>query len=278
MKEITGVSHDNNRSVVSPARETSRGMKWLYLRDLLFELVARDMQLRYKRSMLGLAWSLINPLLQLLVLSFVFKTILPLNIPAYPAFLFCGLLPWTWFQSAIFAGSSAVVDQPELIRRPGFPVAILPVVTVTTQLVHFLLALPILAVFIALNGIPLSAWMWGLPGIIVVQFVLTLSISYFLSALNVFFRDTQYLIGIALLLGFYLSPVFYDPSSIPAHIAWLYNLNPMVTIIVSYRSALLYNEAIAWAPLGVILTASLGLLWVGIKVFRSASQAFVEEL
>ena len=112
----------------------------VYVRDLLHVLVARDMKLRYKRSILGVAWSLLNPLAQALVFSFVFVSVLPLNIPDYPLFLLAGLLAWNWFNSSLMLATGAIVDNRELIRRPGFPAAILPVVTVASDLIHFLIA------------------------------------------------------------------------------------------------------------------------------------------
>jgi len=110
------------------------------IRDLLFTLVARDMKLRYKRSILGIAWSLLTPLAQLVVYYFVFTVLLPLSVPNYVSFLFSGVLVWSWFQMSLFQATSAIVDNRELIKRTGFPAAILPMVTVTTQLIHFLVA------------------------------------------------------------------------------------------------------------------------------------------
>src|SRR3990172_511666 len=118
------------------------GSPSVYLVDLLIILIGRDMKLRYRRSVLGLAWTLLNPLAQLLVLNFVFSRILPLNIPNYPSFLFVGLLAWSWFQSSLINGTGAIVDNRDLIKRPGFPEAILPLVTVSANFIHFLLALP----------------------------------------------------------------------------------------------------------------------------------------
>jgi lipopolysaccharide transport system permease protein len=177
-----------------------------YLRDLLSVLVSRDLKLRYKRSALGFGWSLLNPFAQMLVLSFVFSRVLPLNIPDYPAFLISGLLVWGWFSSALYQSTDAIVGNRELIRRPGFPPAILPVVTVASQLVHFLLALPVLFVFLAFNHIPLSIAYLALPVLIAIQFVFTLSLAYLASTFHVTYRDTQYLLGIFLLLGFYITP------------------------------------------------------------------------
>ena len=109
-----------------------------YLRDLLFTLVGRDMKLRYKRSILGIAWSLLTPLAQLAVFYLTFDVLLPLNIPNYLAFLFSGVLVWNWFQGSLYQATSTIVDNRELIKRPGFPAAILPTVTVASHLIHFL--------------------------------------------------------------------------------------------------------------------------------------------
>src|SRR5690349_14967033 len=124
----------------------------VYLWDLLSVLVGRDMKLRYKRSLLGLAWSLVNPLAQFLILNFVFHSILPLDIPNYTPFLFTGILAWNWFNTALMSATDAIVDNGDLIRRPGFPPAVLPLIAVTSNLIHFLLALPILIVFILAFG------------------------------------------------------------------------------------------------------------------------------
>ena len=142
----------------------------IYLRDLLYELVGRDMKLRYKRSMLGIVWSLLNPLAQLLVFMFVFRLVLPLDIPNYPLFVFTGLLVWTWFQSALLQATDSIVANPDLIRRPGFPMPVLPIVTITTHLIHFLLALPILLIFILWRGIPMTNALYFFPLLIILQF------------------------------------------------------------------------------------------------------------
>ena len=114
------------------------------------------MKLRYKRSILGIAWSLLTPLAQLAVYYLIFNVLLPLNIPNYLAFLFSGVLVWNWFQGSLYQATSTIVDNRELIKRPGFPAAILPAVTVTSHLIHFLLALPILFVFLVVGGTPLT--------------------------------------------------------------------------------------------------------------------------
>lgn len=260
------------------ARRQSAYPRFPYLIDLLRELIVRDIKLRYKRSLLGIAWSLVNPLAQLLVFSLIFGLVLPLNIPNYPSFLFTGLLAWNWFQTSLHAATGAIVDNRELIRRPGFSAMILPVVTVATNFIHYLLALPILLTFLWINGIPLKTTGLALPAIFAVQFLFTLSLAYFVATLHVTFRDTQYLLGIVLLLGFYLSPVFYDASAIPERFQMVYRLNPMVVLIDAYRRTLLQGQSPAALELLALSLLSAGLLWISYRTFVSASARFAEEL
>lgn len=250
----------------------------IYLRDLLRELVVRDTKLRYKRSVLGVAWSLLNPLAQLLVFTFLFRLVLQLDIPNYPSFVFTGVLAWNWFQTALILTTGAITDNRELIKRPGFPAAVLPVVTVTTNLIHFLLALPILLLFIVLGGGRLTSAVLMLPLVILLEFLLVLSLGYLVATFHVTFRDTQHLLSVFLMLLFYLTPVFYDVSILPERYQTLYNLNPMVHLITAYRTILLQGslpDLCVLLMLGVVVG---GLLWLGHAVFTRASYRFVEEL
>ena len=250
----------------------------IYLRDLMRELVARDLKLRYKGSVMGIAWSLLNPLAQLVVFGFVFRFVLPLSIPHYTAFLFSGLLVWSWLQSSLFSATTTIVDGRSLIKRPGFPAAILPVVTVMSNLVHFLLALPVLLLFLLLTGIPLHSTALLLPAVIALQFLFTLSLSYFLATFHVAFRDTQHLVGVVLLLFFYLTPIFYDASAVPEQYQLIYRLNPMLHILDAYRAILIRGELPAWLPMVVLTAVSAILLLLGYRTFLNASYTFVEEL
>lgn len=252
--------------------------RFYYLRDLISVLVARDMKLRYKRSVLGFAWSLLYPLAQMLVLGFIFGTVLPLNIPNYPSFLICGLLAWNWFSTSLYQSAEAIVGNRDLIRRPGFPPVVLPVVTVTSNLLHFLLALPMLALFLFLNEIHLTPAVLVLPLVIAVQFIFTLSLAYLIATFNVTFRDTQYLLGIFLTLGFYLTPVFYSAATIPANYQAIYQLNPMVDLIEAYRIILLAGQVPPAASLLWPTLVSFVLLFFGYRYFSGASDRFVEEL
>lgn len=246
--------------------------------DLLRVLVDRDMKLLYKRSALGIAWTLINPLLQLAVFSFVFRSVIPINIPQFSSFAFSGLLIWTWSQTALFQATGLITSNKALIRQPNFPTAILPVVTTMTGLIHFLLALPVLIIFLAIDGVQPSSVLFVLPLLMVIQFVLTVGLAYPLAALNVTFRDTQHTLGVLLQMLFYLTPIFYDLNSVPKEFQPFYQLNPMVPLIEAYRAILLKGTQPDWQALLIVSLIVAVILPTGLAIFRRQSNTFVEEL
>lgn len=254
------------------------GQRLTYLRDLLREMVARDMKLRYKRSVLGIVWSLLNPLIQMVVFTFLSGRVLSLEIPNYPSFVFTGVLAWSWFQGALLLTAGAITDNRELIRQPGFPTAILPVVTVTTHLIHFLLALPVPLLFLVLGGGRLTGAILMLPFVILLQFLLILSLGYLAATVHVIFRDTQHILSVFLMLLFYLTPVFYDASILPARYQAFYRLNPMMHLITAYRTILIEGDLPDLCALLALAVLVGVLLWLGHTVFTRASYHFVEEL
>jgi lipopolysaccharide transport system permease protein len=249
-----------------------------YLRDLLYELVVRDMKLRYKRSALGVGWSLLNPFAQLLVFRFVFETILPTNVPNFTSFLFTGVLVWNWFQMSLMISTTSVVDNRELIKRPGFPAAILPLVTVTSYLVHFVFALPILIAVLIYDGMNISGAIGLLPVFMAIQFALTLGAAYLAATMHVTFRDTQYLLGVGLQLLFFLTPIFYDVSGMPQSLRTIYHLNPLVSLIDGYRSILLDGRFPSLNAVLALTAVAGGFLTFGYAAFARASRHFADEL
>jgi lipopolysaccharide transport system permease protein len=249
-----------------------------YICDLLLVLVSRDIKLRYHRSVLGIFWSLLIPLAQVLVFYAVFRSVLAVHVNNYYLFVFCGLLAWGWFHSSLTSAAVAITDNRQLIRRPGFPVGLLPAIPLITYLVHFFLAVPVLLVFLVLGGGRLSGAVVLLPVVVAVQLGFTLSLAYLVAALQVTFRDTQHLVGVALLLLFYLSPVIYPADAVPDAYRWLYGLNPMVQLLEAYRRVLLDGEVPEPFGLFWLSVASAALLWLGHRVFMRASYSFAEEL
>lgn len=255
-----------------------RGRHFLHLRDLVRELVARDIKLRYKRSVLGLAWSLLTPLLQLLVFYLLFQVILALPISRFSSFTLIGLLVWAWFQTSVSQSANAITANRELVRRPGFRPTVLPVVTVSTNFVHFLLALPILLIVLVIDGSRLGPSLLTLPLVVILQFALTLSLAYLVASANVVFADTQHLVGVILMLLFFLSPIFYDASLVPEDLQPLYRLNPLVRLLDAYRAVLMEGMLPDWQSLLGPCLLSIGLLFVGYRFFAGMSYRFVDEL
>ena len=250
----------------------------MHVRDVLRELIARDVKLRYRGSYFGMAWTLLNPITELAVLLFVFGSVLPLNIPNYAAFLFTGLLVYTWFQSSLVFATVAVVSNRDLIRRPNVPLSVLPIVSVASTLLHFLLSLPVLFVLLLVTGVHITAAVLALPLLVMVQFILILALAYPLAAVHVWFRDTQYFLKIALQLLFFLTPVFYESKTIPERFRYLYRFNPMVGIVDGYRDVLVRGVV---PPLGdwiLLVAVSTVLLVISLAGFKRASRYFVDEL
>jgi ABC-type polysaccharide/polyol phosphate export permease len=210
-------------------------------RLLIQSLVARELKARYRGSALGFFWSFVNPLLLLLTYGLVFTYMLPVARPAdaepYFLFLFCGILPWTFFNSSVLEASGVLISGGSLIKKVLFPAEVLPVVTVASNLVHFLLGLPVLLLFLAWTGrLGPSALLLPLP--LLVQVVLTLGLALLVSALTVHFRDIQNILGHVLHLWFFATPVLYPYAPLTGTLRTVLRLNPMTHVVVSYQEML----------------------------------------
>jgi len=225
---------------------------WRY-RHLVRSLVVRDLKVRYRSSVLGFLWSLVNPLLMMAVLSLVFGVFFKGQARHPHVFMLTAILPWNWFSAAVAGGMMSVVANAPLINKIYFPREILPLSIVLAELVNFLLALPVLLVIVALAGIPLTVHLLWLPVVILVQTLFTLGVVLLLATANVFYRDTGIIMGVVLQAWFFLTPIFYDasyydhftarlgPMAIPGS-RLAYILNPMASLIAGYRVAL-YGSA-----------------------------------
>ncbi len=236
------------------------------------------MKLRYKRSVLGFAWTLLTPLFLFLVFQFLFQFVLKVEVPRFGPYAFSGLLVYAWFQGAILQSAAAITGSRELIIRPGFPVYILPLVTVTTHFIYFLLAFSAFIFFLLLFGEGVKLSILFLPVIFPFQFILTLSLCYLVASANVFFRDTQQIVGLVLQLLLFLSPIFYEAKAVPETYQSLYNLNPLVHLLEAYRTLLFRGLFFDWVPILVIGFGALGLFFFSLNVFLKVRYRFVEEL
>src|SRR4051812_2897538 len=259
-------------------RTSERLHRLIHLRDLIVALVGRNLKAQYKNSVLGVAWSLLNPLLQLLVFTFLFRKVISLDIPNYGTFAFAGLLCWSWFQLSLLQATGSVTSHRELVRRPGFPAAILPIITIATNLMNLLLALPLLVLFVILGGGHITTHLIELPVVMTVQFVLMLSLAYLLATANVAFRDMEHIANFVLQLLFWLTPVFYLASRVPGQYRAIYALNPMLHIIDAYRAVLLGGKSPNYAALSLVAVCAAVLLACSYKLFSHRCDRFVEEL
>lgn len=261
-----------------PAR--ARTIDWKQARytwDLVTHLVSREFRLRYRRALFGWLWAVGSPLARLAVLAFVFTTVLPLGIPDYPVFMFTGLIAWAWFSAGVASATSSAIDRRDLLFRPGLPRGSVPVVSVLTDGIDYLAALPVLLVFLVVaGGIPVTAL--ALPMIMVVQLMLTLGLGFALCAANVYLRDVRLFVDVALLLGFYLSPVFYDAERIPAAYRFVPALNPMAHLLGAYRSVLIDGRLPDAGSFGLLTLVCAAVLGIGYTIYRRTSPLFVDEL
>jgi len=221
---------------------------------------------------------LLNPLAELLVLLFVFGSVFRVNIPNFGAYLFTGLLVYGWFQNALNLATGAIVGNRELVRRPGVPSVILPIVTVASNLVHFVLSLPILFGLLILSGIRITNAVLALPVLIAIEFVFIAGLAYPVATIHVWFRDTQHVLRVALQLLFYMTPIFYEASSVPAVLQPFYRLNPMAPMVDAYRAALIRGEWPSAARLLSLTVVAVATLVVGVTWFQRASYRFADEL
>ncbi|MBX7138189.1 MAG: ABC transporter permease [Oligoflexia bacterium] len=241
-----------------------QNIKELYrYRSLIAALVQRHLSMRYRGSLLGFLWTLLNPLCLMLVYTVVFRYYIRFNqVENYTIFLFCGLLPWLWITSALTEGVGSVVASGHLITKSMFPAQVLPAVAVLTTLINFLLSLPILFLFMLATGMPFKLTLLALPGLIALQFVFLFGMVLALSSLNVHYRDIQHLVSNILTFLFFLCPIVYPASSVPERFRFSLTLNPFALITQSYHMLILegvlppLSSAIylsAWAVLCVVL-------------------------
>lgn len=245
-------------------------------RELFLNLIARELRARYKGSRLGFVWSLLNPLMMMVVYTAIFSVVMRIPIENYSLYLFLGLLPWTWFSTALSNSATSVVSNASLIRKVYFPSELLPLVAVASTMVNYLLALPILIAFLLWNQIPFTWVVLLFPVIVAIQFMVTLGFSLLLAAINVFFRDIEQLLGILILVWMYLTPILYAPDMIPEPYRWIYYLNPMAPVIHAYHQVFLYGTLPDLAALLYAGSVGVLLVFVGLLVFSLVKFEFAE--
>jgi ABC-type polysaccharide/polyol phosphate export permease len=261
---------------------------WSY-RHLLRMLVTRDLKARYKNSAFGIAWSFLQPLGMMIVLTFAFGVVNQgqSKLPHYNVFVLAGYLAWTFFATSIVGGTGSVVANSALVKKVYFPRLLLPVSVIFSNLINYMLALPMFILVAIISGHPLSWTLALLPFVLLVQVVFSMGLSFILSTVNVFYRDTQFILDLLMLALFFLTPIWYDISTAaPMQTAggtidtglWLRRLNPMASLVNIYQDLMYYGRPTNfdfW--LRTAITAVVFFV-VGYAVFRRYSPLFGEEL
>ncbi len=247
-------------------------------RQLLNELTKREIKQRYKQSILGYAWVILNPFIQMLVMAFVFSNILRIQnvgVP-YPIYLYTGLLPWTLFANSLTSSANILVSNSGLITKIYFPREIFVISTLLAKIVDFFLASSIFIIFMMFFKIPITIHiLWFIP-IFCIQGILTYGLSLFFAATNLFYRDIQYLLGLGLLVWMYLTPVIYPVEMFPPNYRWIFQINPMAVLINAYRKSLLSGGMPNLTSLSIALGASLIVFFVGYTVFKKTEGTFAD--
>ena len=271
---------------LAPARQAVGTVRELFTYgDLLRNLVVRDLKVRYRGSVLGFGWSLLNPLLMMGVFTLVFQVLANIDpIERYPFFLLAALVPWLFTQHAITSAMRSVTSNAQLIKKVYFPRELLPISAILASFINFILAYAVFWLVAIPFGVGTSIAMALIPLNMLLHLVFVLGLGLLLASVNVFLRDTEHIVEVGLLAWFFLTPIFYAMSIVPNAMflgldihRWVFTLNPMATLVTNYRYAFMWG----FFPIRHTLVTgviAIGLLGVGLWLFRRLSARFAEEL
>ncbi len=246
-------------------------------RELGFFLIWRDLKLRYKQTVIGIGWALLQPFLQMVVFSVFFGRLVkvPSEGVPYPVFVYAGLLPWTFFANVVNACNYAVINNAGLIRKIYFPRLLIPIGAAGTGLVDFLLAFLMLIAIMLFYQMPLTiSLLWLLP-MVIILFLTALGVGALLAALAVVYRDVRHVVSFIVQVWFFITPVIYPPTVISERFRFLMNLNPMTGIVTGFR-AIILNQSPDWG--GLIISGAAGLLicLAGVLYFSAKARDFAD--
>ena len=244
---------------------------------LVLDLTRREMAATHRLTLVGWLWPLARQLTQLAVLVFLFSSVIDLGIDDYATFVFCGLIVWSWFAAAMTAGTAAHVSSRHFVLTPGFPSAVLPIVAVTVPLLDMLVAVPVLLAMLAVEtSVPATALL--LPFLLALQYALLTGLALLLAALNVYLRDVQQAVALALMVLFYMTPVFYGLKSVPERFEPLLSANPLTPLAEGVRAVLLEGTLPSAGGMAQVAITSVVLLAAGVWAHRRLAPGMVDEL
>lgn len=248
-------------------------------RELIVNLAVKDFKVRYKSATLGFVWMLLNPVLQMIVLSVVFSLYVKIQVDVpYPLFLLCGLLPWNFLSMSLSAGSHSLVQESNLVKKVYFPREIIPISIVSGHLINFLTALVLFLPFpiLILRNFSWPLLLLPIPVVLLTLFVIGLT--SIISNFDVFFRDTRYIAEAVTLVWFYATPIFYPVSKVPAGLQFAFKLNPMVGVVEMFRAILLYGRVPEWEYILYVTGAGVVLTILSLWLFREKGPVMADFL
>lgn len=246
--------------------------------DVVTVLAQKDFKVRYRNSVLGFLWSLLNPLAYMVILTLVFSFLLRMNIPNYAVWMLLGLLIWRFFSIGTALSLGSIIGNPSLVSKVYLPRYIIVLSSNVANLLGAALEFVALIPLMVILGVNLTPYVLLLPAILLLEFLLVFGLSLSLSSLNLRYRDFDQVWNIALQLGFFLSPIVYDPGLIPARYQFLYGLNPVTRLIESTRDIILLGRLPSLFDNAVIISSIAIFLVIGTIIFRSLEGRFAEEL
>lgn len=253
-------------------------MASLHYFELVRELTLREIKSRYKQSVLGYAWVILNPFFQMLVMAFVFSKILrfPTIGTPYAIFLYAGLLPWNLFSATLISSTNSLVGNASLLTKVYFPREIFIISTTLAKIVDFFLASTVFVLFMIIYQQPVT-WnvLWFIP-IFFIQQIFTYGLSLILSSVNLFYRDIQYVLSLVVMIWMYLTPVIYPTEIFPEQYKWIFQLNPMAVIINAYRQVILGGGMPNLMSLGIALGLSILIVFIGRSIFKKLEGVFAD--
>ncbi|MFA5114063.1 MAG: ABC transporter permease [Candidatus Margulisiibacteriota bacterium] len=270
-KELTIIKPQHGWLMVDP-RELWR------FRETLYYFVWRDIKVRYKQTVLGFAWAILQPLLMMLIFSIFLGRIVRMSshgIP-YPVFSYAGLLPWTFFSNGVNQATSSLVSSANLINKVYFPRLLIPVAAIISGVIDFLLAFTVLLGMMVVYRIPLTGDIVWLPFFLLLAVVTSVGIGLWLTALNIMFRDVRYIVPFLLQLGMFATPVIYPSSLLPRSLRWLLGFNPMAGVVEGFRWSLLGIKYVPGPLIWISVLISLVILVTGVFFFRRMEKFFAD--
>jgi ABC-type polysaccharide/polyol phosphate export permease len=247
----------------------------LRYRELIWALALKDLKVRYKRSVLGFLWALLNPALLMIVLTIVFSTVMRMNIQHYAIFLLSVLIPWTFFAQSLAYAVESIVGNGELIKKVAVPKLVFPVAVVISNLINLLLSIIPLALIVLAVG-QRFYWTWVyLPVPLLILSVFTLGATFLFATANVYYRDVAHIVQILLQVLFYATPIIYSADMFPAKYRWLFHLNPLNYLFNGFRLAVYNGQLPRIQSVAASLTCAIVALVVGFAIFRKHQSQFV---